>query len=169
MTTRFIVRVAVAMFAVAISGCGKKLNPEADGLACDEKSGVCAVAISIGPGPTTYTNGSVTIHVDVKPAGHAPERVQLLKNSQSWITLTAPAFDYKWNTTADSEGSYQIVASASVAGDVVTSAPIMVMVIGPLPPSGSRRPLPPPTSASPIPCASRSPRRSIRRPSLGAR
>jgi hypothetical protein len=128
MTPRLLItRVVAATTVLAAIGCGQKLNPEATGLMCDETSGICSVAISIGPGPTTYTNGSVTIHVDVKPANHAPERIQLMRNGNPWMTVATP-FKYTWNTATEPEGPYQIVASASVNGDVVTSDGIMIVV-----------------------------------------
>ena len=122
---RFAALTWVALLALA--GCAKKINPEAAGLTCDDNTDVCPALITLTPGPTTYTNTTVTIKAAVMPADHAPERIQLLKNGQPWMTVTAP-FSYAWNTAGDPEGTFQIVATASIGGNVATSNSITIVV-----------------------------------------
>jgi hypothetical protein len=112
---------------LALTGCAKKTNPESAGLTCDDSTDICPVLLTLSPGPTTYTNSTITIKAAVVPADHAPERIQLLKNGQAWMTVTAP-FSYDWNTTGDPEGTFQIVATASIGGNVATSNSITIVV-----------------------------------------
>jgi hypothetical protein len=112
---------------VAFAGCGKKINPESEGLTCDAKTDVCPVQIALTPAMTTYTNKTVSVQVQVTPGDRAPDHIQLLRNDQTWMTLSAP-FTFPWDTTAEPEGTYKIIASASVAGDVVNSNTITIVV-----------------------------------------
>jgi hypothetical protein len=111
-----------------LAGCLKKINPESNGLTCDQATDVCPIMLSLSPAGTTYTNKMVTIAVQVAPADHPPDQIQLLRNNQKWMVLTPPSFAFAWDTTKEAEASYQISASATVAGTVVPSNTITIDV-----------------------------------------
>jgi hypothetical protein len=123
--TRLIASSALAF--VALAGCGKKINPDAVGLTCDDKTDICPVEIALAPASTTYTNNKVMLAVTVTPSDHAPQHIQLTRNDQPWMTLSAP-FTFFWDTASETEGTYNIIASASVGGDVINSNTITVVV-----------------------------------------
>jgi hypothetical protein len=111
-----------------LSGCLKKINPESNGLACDQATDICPITLSLSPQGTTYTNKAVTITAQVTPPDHPPDQIQLLRNGQKWMVLTPPSFAFSWDTTKEAEGPYQISASASVGGTVVPSNAIIINV-----------------------------------------
>jgi hypothetical protein len=123
--TRLIASSSLAF--IALAGCGKKINPDSVGLTCDDKTDICPVEIALTPPSTTYTNNKVPITVSVTPADHAPTHIQLTRNDQPWMTLSSP-FTFLWDTAAETEGTYNIIASASVGGDVINSNTITVVV-----------------------------------------
>jgi Bacterial Ig-like domain len=118
--------VLLSIGAFGLASCGTKPNPEAQGLEC--KSEICPVTIAISaPGPMTYTNKDLPIQVTVMPPNHGPAQVQLLKDGALLAPLDAP-FAYMWRTTQEREATYQIIASATINGQTVTSEPITVVV-----------------------------------------
>jgi Bacterial Ig-like domain/Bacterial Ig domain len=88
--------------------------------------GAAALTITNPPSPT-FTNKSVSIQVTVNGAG-AGNGVQLLKNGTALATLSAPPYAFTWDTTKETEGSYQIVAQMVLSGQIVASAPVMIVV-----------------------------------------
>src|SRR5579871_203337 len=88
-------------------------------------SGAAAIAITT-PASPTYTNKAVTVGVTVTASGASS--VQLLKNGAVLSALTGPPYSYSWDTTKETEGSYQLVAQMVVGGQIVASAPLTVVV-----------------------------------------
>ena len=79
------------------------------------------------PANDTHTNASVSVTVAVDQGATPPDQIALLENG-TMITALSPPFDYSWDTTKVAEGTYSLIAEATVAGTVVSSAPVTVIV-----------------------------------------
>jgi hypothetical protein len=133
---RPIAQYMLALLATAALGCTSARNSTttvdgaADGRAGDgavSDGGNAALAITSPPSPT-YTNKSVSIQVTVSASSGAAVGVQLLKNGTALATLSAPPYAFTWDTTKETEGSYQIVAQMVLSGQITASAPVTVVV-----------------------------------------
>ncbi|WP_426755807.1 Ig-like domain-containing protein [Myxococcus sp. Y35] len=67
---------------------------------------------------TTYTNGTVELRLAV--TGHAPDRVELLKNGEVLAELASP-YVYTWDTSSEAEGTYRLEARATLGDTAVVS------------------------------------------------
>jgi hypothetical protein len=88
-------------------------------------SGAAAIAIT-SPTSPTYTNKALTVTVSVTESGASS--VELLKNGTMLAALSGPPYSFSWDTTQETEGSYQLVAQMVVGGQIVASAPVTVVV-----------------------------------------
>jgi len=79
------------------------------------------------PASPTYTNKSLQIQISAGSALASPA-VQLRDNGGVLTTLSAPPYTFTWDTTKVPEGSHQLVAQAVVGGQIIASAPVMVVV-----------------------------------------
>jgi hypothetical protein len=140
-------RLGLAAVLLACLACGRKVNPEAAGYECDggicfpPDSGINAVDRGAdgdgGPSggtlaidqPTSpaYTNGKITIRVSLGE-GATVREIELLKQGAHLATLIPPMLSFDWDTAAEGETTYTVTAQATIAGRVVTSAPILVTV-----------------------------------------
>ncbi|GHG78355.1 Ig-like domain-containing protein [Comamonas sp. JC664] len=84
----------------------------------------------ISPAETAYTNGALELRLAV--TGHAPDRVELLKNGEVLAEL-APPYVYTWDTTGEAEGTYRLEARA-VLGDTAFVSPSRDVVVDRTPP-----------------------------------
>ncbi len=82
------------------------------------------------PAETAYTNGALELRLAV--TGHAPDRVELLKNGEVLAEL-APPYVYTWDTTGEAEGTYRLEARA-VLGDTAFVSPSRDVVVDRTPP-----------------------------------
>lgn len=82
------------------------------------------------PDGAAYTNGVLEIRLEVK--GHAPERVELLKDGEVLAEVAAP-YVYAWDTAGVAEGTHQLVARA-VFGDVTFASEAREVVVDRTPP-----------------------------------
>lgn len=128
MTYRIRILAIVPLASLVLTGCPTKINPESQGLTCDPATDVCQVVLTLTPQGTTYTNGSVPLKVEVMPSDHPPDTIQLRRNEEDWMAVKGPSFSFMWNTAADAEGQYRIVAEASIGGHVVSSNVLTVNV-----------------------------------------
>ena len=80
----------------------------------------------IAPTTPAYVSGSVQI--EAKVSGGTATSVQLLRDDVPWQTVSGPPFRYTWATAGAPDGDYIITATAVVAGQNVTSAPITITV-----------------------------------------
>jgi len=167
-------RVGIVVAAVVLcAACGRRVNPAAAGLDCNKGTGFCfphdggmdsadavvggevgdaseagdgsdgnpsgTVSI-VSPTSPTYTNGKVTVTVSVSAA---VEVDVLLDGAVLKTLMSTSSFD--WDSTGDPEGSHTLAARATIAGQVVVSAPVTVVV--------DRTP-PTVKAGSPVPAAS---------------
>ena len=84
-----------------------------------------SIAIT-APTVPAYVSGSVQI--EAKVTGGTAANVQLLRDDVAWQTVSGPPFRYTWATTGAADGDYIITATAVVAGQNVTSAPVTITV-----------------------------------------
>jgi len=77
------------------------------------------------PVEKAYTSTMITLTVEVR--GGVADTVQLLKEGELLATLSSP-FRYTWDTTSEAERDYALMARATRAGKVFTSAPVTVVV-----------------------------------------
>ncbi|WP_144429678.1 Ig-like domain-containing protein [Myxococcus hansupus] len=77
------------------------------------------------PVETAYTNGVLEFRLAV--TGHAPERVELLKNGEVLAEL-APPYVYTWDTAGEAEGTYRLEARAVLGDTAFVSASRDVVV-----------------------------------------
>ncbi|MFP2927369.1 Ig-like domain-containing protein [Pyxidicoccus sp. 3LG] len=82
------------------------------------------------PDATAYTNGVLEVRLTV--TGHAPERVELLRDGEVLATLEAP-YTYAWDTAGEAEGEHRLEARA-VFGDVVFTSEARDVVVDRTPP-----------------------------------
>ncbi|WNZ61994.1 Ig-like domain-containing protein [Myxococcus sp. MxC21-1] len=82
------------------------------------------------PAGTAYTNGVVEVRLDV--TGHAPDRVELLKDGEVLAEL-APPYTYTWDTAGEAEGTYRLEARAAL-GDVAHVSASREVVVDRTPP-----------------------------------
>jgi hypothetical protein len=139
-------RTSLCFLAVLLTGCptrprsqgndgGDTSDGPGDGDASDLKGdgadgadgdgGAPSITI-ISPATMTYANGHVLVQVQV--ANGAPLKVQLLRNDMAWQDLTPPLFKFDWDTAPAPDGDYVLTATAMIANDVVTAAPVTVTV-----------------------------------------
>jgi Bacterial Ig-like domain/Bacterial Ig domain len=78
------------------------------------------------PTVPAYVSGSVQI--EAKVTGGTAANVQLLRDDVAWQTVSGPPFRYTWATAGAPDGDYIITATAVVAGQNVTSAPVTITV-----------------------------------------
>jgi hypothetical protein len=87
-----------------------------------------SLAIAIArPASPTYTNKAIEIGINVSGSGPSPA-VQLLDNGILLTTLSTNPYVFTWDTTTAAEGSHQLVAQAAVGGQIVSSAPVTIVV-----------------------------------------
>jgi hypothetical protein len=84
-----------------------------------------AIAIT-SPTEPAYVSGSVQIEAEV--SGGTASSVQLLRDDVPWQTVSGPPFRYTWATAGAPDGDYIITATAVVAGQTVTSAPVTITI-----------------------------------------
>jgi hypothetical protein len=89
--------------------------------------GTPSLAIT-SPGSPAYTNKSVEVTISVTGDTAASRSVQLLENGTLLSTISGPPYDFKWDTAAVDEGSYQLVAQMDVAGQIIASVPVTIIV-----------------------------------------
>ena len=81
------------------------------------------------PSTTTYTNKAIQIQVSFSVGAPVPLQVDLLKNGTPLATIVPPApFNFTWDTTIETEGTYAITARATLGGQVKTSDPVTIIV-----------------------------------------
>jgi hypothetical protein len=96
----------------------------ADMRADDCRRVACAVSI-VAPSSTSFTGGAVAFQVSI--SGTVPDKVELLRDGSPLATLPPP-FLYTWDTSAEGEGSHEIVARATQGPTVFVSEPRTVVV-----------------------------------------
>jgi hypothetical protein len=88
----------------------------------------CAQTLSLtSPASPTYTNGTVTMGLQIDGNCPAPASVSLLANGMQILSL-GPSLQAKWDTTTVAEGTYSVVASAMSNGVMISSKPLTVVV-----------------------------------------
>jgi hypothetical protein len=111
-------------------------------VACDPVSRICVGMLAItSPGTNSRTNTKVTIQVRVMPAHNPPEKVRILKDGVTLVSVSEP-FTYSWDTTSEPEGSHEIGAAADIGDQTITADPIAVWVDRKAPSIESRSPGP---------------------------
>ena len=92
----------------------------------DSRAPLGDLTVSItDPVEKAYTSTMITLTVEVR--GGVADTVQLLKEGELLATLSSP-FRYTWDTTSEAERDYALMARATRAGKVFTSAPVTVVV-----------------------------------------
>ena len=113
------------------------------GIAATCSNGVClgqAPVVTItSPSSGAFANGALKVEVAV--ANGVAEKLELLASSVL-VTSLGSLRTYNWDTTAVSEGSYELVARAIMDGQVVTSEPRTVVVDRTAPAVVARAPQP---------------------------
>jgi hypothetical protein len=145
----------LTLASVAALGCGRRVNPAAAGLDCDPQTGLCfprdggsqdrvdgadaidgdaaettpmgGTIVIVSPTSPSYTNGSVSVSVQVTQDGGQPDEIEILKDGLAFRTLTS-ALTFEWDTTGDTEGTHELVARAMLGGALVSSQPVTVVV-----------------------------------------
>jgi Bacterial Ig-like domain/Bacterial Ig domain len=134
---------AVGAILVCLASCGPLGRPRACSVDADCSSGsfcaqgsctdmraddcrrvACTVSI-VAPGSTAYTEGAVAFQVSI--SGTVPDTVELLRDGGPLATLTPP-YQYTWDTSAEAEGTHEIVARATQGPTVFASEPRAVVV-----------------------------------------
>jgi hypothetical protein len=88
------------------------------------------------PSNTVYTNGTVAVQAVV---GGNPESVELLKNNTVLSVLNTP-YNFSWNTSNETEASYEIKVRIKRGAETLESAPQTVVVDRTPPTLTSRKP-----------------------------
>jgi hypothetical protein len=144
--------ISLIAIAVGAAGCGKRVNPAAAGFDCNPHTGLCfprdggpdgvdaadgadatetppagGTITIVSPTSPAYTKGSVSVTVAVSTDAGLPEQIEILKDGTAFRTLTA-ALTFEWDTSGDAEGPHELVARATIGGQVVSSQPLAVVV-----------------------------------------
>jgi hypothetical protein len=140
---------AVGVLAGAVAAsCRTKPNAEAcaftacgPGFVCDMSTQLCVtpdagadaapgggIFIAAPVGPTVYVNAIVTIQVGLDPGTPAPGTIEILKNGSMLASVSSAPYSSDWDTTTETEGTYQISARTTVAGRTLTANPVTVVV-----------------------------------------
>jgi hypothetical protein len=93
-----------------------------------------------------YVKDSVQMQVVVE--GGTADTVDLYKGTTFLTRLSAPSFQYTWDTTQETEGEYQLTARATRAGATFTSSARTFVVDRTVPKVATRTPAPGATTVS---------------------
>jgi hypothetical protein len=100
-----------------------------------------SIAITSPTATTTYTNSSVNFAIAV--TGQSPTTsVDLILSDDTILTSISTPFHYTWDTTTEAEGTYKVAARATIAGKLVTSSSITIVVDRTAPTVTSQSPMP---------------------------
>ncbi len=105
----------------------------------DAGGGVGLTVALSSPASILYARGTVAVQVTV--SGGTPDSVELLKDATLLAPLTPP-YQYSWDTASTPEGSYQLVARATLGNQSFSSEPRTVVVDRTPPAIASRVPGP---------------------------
>ncbi|HZL21143.1 MAG TPA: Ig-like domain-containing protein [Polyangia bacterium] len=150
-----------ALLGASAAACRTKPNPEscltngcANGSVCNASTELCAgpdggtdggegggIFIQSPSVPTTYTNKTLPIVVGLAAGTPALDHVDILKGTAVLGTVTAPPYQFAWDTTQEAEGQYQISARAMIGTRALTAAAVTVIVDRKVPTVASQTPI----------------------------
>lgn len=141
MSTRAVVGWSSLLVCLAgAAGCATEDNPGAVDLMCDPMTEICTrtpgtprVLEIVSPVRQSFTRETVTIKVKVTTGVGTAETVELLANRLPLLVnglplKVRPPFEHAWDTTAAPEGTYEIVARATILGRRFESLPVTIVV-----------------------------------------